>query len=225
MDIGSVDELLMTTRAVRRRLDLERPVEPELLLECLRLALQAPTGGNRQGWRFVVVTDPLKRRRLAEIYASVDAERADPSVPGRSMLEQQRDKAAAAGDEQTARVYGSAVYLRDVLDRVPVHLIPCIEGELGTTAAEVAGPLASIIPAVWSFMLAARSRGLGTVWTTLHLTRAAEVADLLGIPDGIIQVALIPVAHTLGSTFKPAARRPVEEVTFWDTWGAGLTGD
>lgn len=206
-DLAETDRLLSTTRSVRRRLDLDRPVDPAVVLDCIRLAVQAPTGSNEQGWRWMVVTDAAKRAELARLYQEVGAE----------YLEQ---AAASADDPQTRRVYESAFALTGILDRVPVHVIPCIEkrydGEGNAIAASTYG---SILPAAWSFLLALRSRGLGSVWTTLHLFKEREVAELLGIPDGIIQVALFPVAHTIGTDFKPATRPPVEDITFWDTWG------
>jgi nitroreductase len=207
MDTTVTDHLLATTRAVRKRLDLERPVEPEVILECLRLAVQAPTGSNSQGWHWIVVTDAAKRAQLKELYGAM----------ARPYLESQADEAA---DPQTRRVYQSAVYLLNILDQVPVHVIPCVEGR-NESADNFAGAsfYGSILPAVWSFMLALRSRGLGSAWTTLHLAKEAETAALLGIPDGITQVALIPVAYTTGGDFKPAARPPVEGITYWDTWG------
>src|SRR3954453_11090464 len=200
MDTTVTDHLLSTTRAVRKRLDLERPVEREVILECLRLAVQAPTGSNSQKWHWLVVTDPDKRARLKELYGSV----------GQSYLESQ---AESAEEPQTRRVYQSAVYLMNILDRVPVHVIPCIEGRIdGAENFGAASFYGSILPAVWSFMLALRSRGLGSAWTTLHLAKEAEAAELLGIPDGISQVALVPVAYTTGGDLKPAARPPVEGV-------------
>jgi nitroreductase len=208
MDTTVTDHLLSTTRAVRKRLDLERPVEREVLLECLRLAVQAPTAGNGQGWHWMVVTDAAKRTRLKELYDGT----------ARPYLESQ---AAGADDPQTRRVYQSAVHLLEILDRIPVHVIPCIEGRL--TSADnfgAASMYGSILPAVWSFMLALRSRGLGSAWTTLHLAHEAEAAELLGIPEGMSQVALIPVAYFTGDDFKPAVRPPVEGITYWDTWGA-----
>ena len=208
MDTTVTDHLLATTRAVRKRLDLERPVEPEVILECLRLAVQSPTGSNSQTWHWLVVTDPEKRAQLKELYGAVT----------RPYLESQ---AETAEDPQTRRVYQSAVYLMNVLDRVPVHVIPCVEGRLENPEPFAAASFyGSILPAVWSFMLAARSRGLGTVWTTLHLANEAAAAELLGIPDGMTQVALIPVAYYTGDDFKPAVRSPVEQITYWDSWGA-----
>ena len=207
MDISSVDELLSTTRAVRKRLDLSRPVEREVILECLRLAVQAPTASDNQDWRWVVVTDAGKRAAIAEIYNSVGAE----------YLAQ---KANTEKDPQARRVYESATALTSTLADVPVHVIPCIEKRMdGLPLVAAASAWASIIPAAWSFLLALRSRGLGSVWTTLHLSKEREVAEILGIPDGVTQVALFPVAYTVGTDFKPAQRPPVEEITSWNTWG------
>ena len=207
MEISSVDELLSTTRAVRKRLDLSRPVEREVILECLRLAVQAPTASNNQDWRWVVVTDADKRAAIAEIYNSVGAE----------YLAQ---KANTEKDPQARRVYASATALTSTLADVPVYVIPCIEKRMdGLPLVAAASAWASIIPAAWSFLLALRSRGLGSVWTTLHLSKEREVAEILGIPDGVTQVALFPVAYTIGTDFKPAQRPPVEEITSWNTWG------
>ena len=207
MDISSVDELLSTTRAVRKRLDLSRPVEREVILECLRLAVQAPTASNNQDWRWVVVTDADKRAAIAEIYNSVGAE----------YLAQ---KANTEKDPQARRVYESATALTSTLADVPVHVIPCIEKRVdGLPLVAAASAWASIIPAAWSFLLALRSRGLGSVWTTLHLAKEREVAELLGIPATVTQVALFPVAYTIGTDFKPAQRPPVEDITSWNTWG------
>jgi nitroreductase len=204
-DLSVTDRLLSTTRSVRKRLDLDRPVEPEVLLECLRLAVQAPTGSNRQGWRWMVVTDPGKKAELARLYRET----------GEGYL-----RAAAArddGDPQTHRVYDSAVYLAENLERVPVHVIPCLQGR--PQPGHEAGFFGSILPAAWSFMLALRSRGLGSAWTSLHLAKEAEAADVLGIPHDVTQAALLPVAYYTGEDFKPAARPPVEEITYWDSWG------
>lgn len=216
MDLKTVDELLTTTRAVRKRLDLDRPVEPELIEECLSLGIQAPTGGSNQGWRWLVVTDADKRKRLAELY--LDAWNMVYANAGEEAMATARPEIEA----QQRRVYRSADYLAQNLARVPVHVIPCILGALpeGTPSWMAASHLASIIPAIWSFQLALRSRGLGSAYTTLHLAHHAEAAELLGIPDTVTQVALIPVAYTKGTDFKPANRRPVTEITYWDAWKA-----
>lgn len=200
------DELLTTTRAVRKRLDLERPVPRELILECVEIAQQAPTGGNRQGWGFIVVTDEAKRAGLAELYRRV----------GAGYLRQLRDE---AGDPQTKRVYDSAVYLCDVMHEVPVHVVPVIQGRVdGQGTAGAAALYGSIIPAAWSFMLAARVRGLGSAWTTLHLVYEREASELLGLPDDYTQVALIPVGFYTGDTFRKAKRPPPDTITHWDGW-------
>jgi nitroreductase len=206
-DITVTDELLSTTRAVRKRLDLDRPVPREVILDCLRLASQAPTASNDQNWRWMVVTDPAKRAAIAEIYANA----------GSAYLAD----AAKQAQGQTQRVYQSAVYLTEILGRVPVHVIPCIERDFESASHPIAAAAyGSIMPAAWSFQLALRSRGLGSVWTTLHLFAEQQVADLLGIPDGIRQIALFPVAYTVGQSFKPADRPPIETITHWDSWGA-----
>ncbi|AQT83162.1 nitroreductase [Mycolicibacterium litorale] len=207
MDIPTVDELLSTTRAVRKRLDVTRPVERGVILECLQLATQAPTASNNQDWRWVVVTDADKRAAIAEIYNSV----------GEQYL---AHAASTAEDTQTRRVYQSAATLTAILADVPVHVIPCIEKRVeGVPLVAAASAWASIIPAAWSFLLALRSRGLGSVWTTLHLAKEREVAELLGIPQTVTQVALLPVAYTIGTDFKPAARPPVQTITSWNGWG------
>ena len=207
MDISTVDTLLSTTRAVRKRLDLTRPVERDVILECLQLAMQAPTASNRQDWRWVVVTDPGKRAAIAELYRSAGADYVAQA-------------AATESDPQTRRVYESAHALTATLADVPVHVIPCIERRFGDEPLGVAAAAwGSILPAAWSFQLALRSRGLGTVWTTLHLFKEREVAALLGIPDSVTQVALFPVAYTIGTDFKPATRPSAETITSWNSWG------
>jgi nitroreductase len=207
LDLTAIDHVLATTRSVRKRLDFDRPVGPEVIEECLRLAIQAPTGGNSQGWRWIVVTDADKRRALAEMYREI----ATPYL-----------KAGLGEGEvsaQQGRVIDSATYLAERLHEVPVHVIPCIYGELDALPNfAAAGSYGSIIPAMWSFQLALRSRGLGSVLTTLHLPLADRAAELLGIPAGVTQVGLIPVAYFTGDDFKPAVRRPLEEITYWNGW-------
>ncbi|MDT5225734.1 MAG: hypothetical protein QOG19_3141, partial [Mycobacterium sp.] len=177
MDIASVDELLSTTRAVRKRLDLTRPVGREVILECIRLAMQAPTASNAQDWRWVVITDPEKRAAIADVYRRIGAE----------YLAQ---AAASASDPQTQRVYRSAQGLTETLAQVPVHVIPCLLQPIDDSNRLVAASAwASIIPAGWSFLLALRSRGLGSVWTTMHLAKEREVGELLGIPPTVTQAA------------------------------------
>lgn len=207
----TADEVLTTTRSVRKRMDFARPVEREVLEECLRIAQQAPTGSNRQTWQFVVVTDATTRRALADIYRK-GWERYR-SVAGASY----NDPARVATQE---RVRDSAQYLADHFHEAPVHVIPCIMGRTDGQPANVqSGVFGSILPAAWSFMLAARARGLGTCWTTIHLMHEREAADVLGIPyEQVMQTALIPVAYTKGTDFKPAPRDPLASVVHWENW-------
>ena len=206
-DLVETDRLLSTTRAVRRRLDLARPVGRDVILECIRLAQQAPTASNTQTWRWVVVTDAGLRRDIAAVYKGI----AEVGLP--------RARAQYAQDAQTTRVYDSAEWLAQHLHEVPVHVVPCVSGyDPSAGSATAAALYGSIFPAVWSFQLALRSRGLGSALTTLHLYREAEVAKLLGIPDDVSQVALLPVAYTAGTEFRPARRPPPESIVHWDTW-------
>jgi nitroreductase len=214
MDLATCDRLLTTTRSVRKRLDLSRPVEPEVIERCIEIALQAPTGSNAQGWHFVVVTDAAKRREIGELYR-----KAFEAYAGNDQLRPHyaNDDLRAA---QMPRVLDSASYLAQQLHAVPVHVIPCVEGRV--ESAGVVGQASvygSILPAAWSFMLALRARGLGAAWTTLHLIYEKEVARLLEIPDTVTQAALLPVAHTRGGDFHPARRLPARELTSWNRWG------
>jgi nitroreductase len=211
IDVANADLLLSTTRSVRKRLDFDRPVEREVLLECLQLAVQAPTASNRQTWRWMVVTDPELKAKIADIYRE----------EGLGYLTSSLAAAEESGEASGRRVYESAVYLAENFERAPAFVIPCIAEDLGQEDGKgVIVALGSIVQAAWSFQLALRARGLGSTWTTLHLGQAQAVADLLGIPDGVTQVSLIPVAYTKGTSFKPAKRPPVTEITHWDHWGA-----
>ena len=215
-DLEQTDALLSTTRAVRKRLDFDREVPDDVLLECLQLAVQAPTGSNRQGWRWMVIRDPEKKAALADMYRRA----------GGDYL------AAAAADldggSQQGRVLDSANYLAQNLEKVPVFVIPLIIGRMEDAVAEApgganltnaaAGLFGSIVPAMWSFQLALRSRGLGSCYTTLHLGLEKEAAELLGIPDHMSQAGLIPVAYTKGTDFKPAKRGPVSDITYLDSY-------
>ncbi|MBL8776785.1 MAG: nitroreductase family protein [Acidimicrobiales bacterium] len=208
----SADELLTTTRSVRKRLDLERPVERELIVECIDIAQQAPTGSNSQGWQWMVVTDPEKKKALADLYAAGF----DPYI-------KYDGPAYGEGDPRTDRkdaVKGSATYLREHFHEVPAMVIPLQAGRAdGAEAFGAASYWGSILPAVWSFMLALRERGLGSAWTTLHLPKEREAAELLGIPyDAYTQAGLFPVAYTKGTDFKPASRIPAEQLIHWDEW-------
>jgi nitroreductase len=201
MDLSTVDHLLSTTRAVRKRLDLTRPVPDDVIVDCLRLAIQAPTGSNAQLWRWIVVTDPAQRAALADLYRH-------PEV-----VSPVRNEAEPEETPEQRKVRESAQYLTDHIEEVPVLVVPCTEEKGGA-----AGWPPSIYPAVWSFMLALRSRGLGSCMTTVHLYRRQEAADLLGVPPGVAQACLVPVAYYTGDDFRPARRRPVEEVIGWERW-------
>jgi nitroreductase len=209
-DTAQTDHLLTTTRAVRKRLDLTRPVERDVLLECLQLGIQAPTGGNRQPWRWLIVDDPAVRAGLADLYRRSFG----------PYIEMQRAAVEQAGAPGMDGIIDSSEYLAQHLQDVPVHVIPCLLERLPEkpSVADTASFYGSILPAVWSFMLALRSRGLGSAWTTLHLAFEREAGELLGIPDTVTQVALIPVAYYTGTDFKPAARKPAAEVTYWNGW-------
>ena len=211
-DLSVTDDLLSTTRAVRKRLDLERAVPASVINDCLDLSQQAPTGSNKQGWAWVVVTDADKRAALGDMYHR-----------GAIAYLNQAEKDAAQIDDagQTSRVIDSALYLADKMKDVPVLVIPCINvGHMADNPprAAWAGVMGSIMPAVWSFQLALRARGLGSVLTTLHLAHEKEASELLGIPDDFMQVALLPVAYTKGTDFKRAKRPPISESTHWEQW-------
>ncbi len=209
----SPDELLTTTRAVRKRLDLARPVPMDLIRECLEIAVQAPTGRNAQNWHWIVVTDPDKRRAIGDYYRRAFAAYAESRAFAGALHQDDSERA-----DVQRRVGDSASYLAEHIDEVPVHVIPCLDvpGEL--PAANQAGLWASLHPAVWNFALAARARGLGTSWTSLHLAFEREVAELLGLPATIRQGALIPTAYYTGDTFKPARRAPLDTVLHHDAW-------
>lgn len=204
-DLATVDRLLSTTRAVRKRLDLDRPVERGVILDCIRLSQQAPTAHNIQNWRWIVIDDPAIKEELAKDFGA-----ALPIIDRLS---------AEALTDQDRRFWSSVRFLTANLARVPILVIPCLEGfeeefKLGG-GATVYG---SIFPAIWSFQLALRSRGLGSCLTTQHLSQKANSDRLLGIPKGVEQIALIPVAYTKGLDFKPADRPPPETITFFNRW-------
>jgi len=202
------DELLTTTRAVRKRLDLERPVPRDVLEECVALALQAPSAGNTQTWSFVIVTDQAAKDAVAGWYRTSFAAYAAAGGPVEAMAPAAR------------RMAESAQHLADHMHEVPALVIPCVKGRLEHRALDgQAAGWGSIVQAGWSFCLAARSRGLGTCWTTLHLTYEREVADALGIPfEEVTQTCLLPVAYTKGTDFKPGPRTDAADVIHWDRW-------
>ena len=220
-DVSQTDALLSTTRAVRKRLDLDRDVPNEVVLECLQLAVQAPTGSNQQGWRWMVVRDQEQKRALAELYRRGGGDYLDQAAestePGSTMH----------------RVLDSASYLAQNLENVPVLVIPLIIGRLDASSLGgannlttlAAGLLGSIVPAMWSFQLALRSRGLGSCYTTMHLQFEDEAAELLGIPPHLTQAGLLPVAYTKGTDFKPAQRPPVSTITYLDRYKNPIIDD
>jgi nitroreductase len=209
------DELLTTTRAVRKRLDFDRPVEMSVVRECLEIALQAPSGSNAQGWQWVVVTDPKKRGEIADIYRKAWA--IYETAPFAANKLHADDPTLAPVQE---RIFDSAKYLAANMHRAPVLLIPCFLGRVeGGGAIGQASQYGSLLPAAWSFMLAARARGIGTAWTTLHLMFEQDAAKALGIPfDQVTQAALIPVAYTKGTEFKAGARKALEPVLHVNGW-------
>lgn len=207
------DELLTTTRTVRKRLDLTRPVPIDLVRECLEIALQAPSGSNRQGWQWLVITDQEVRSKIGTIYGELVDEYLASTQSAAKLFADDPERAPVQ-----QRVGGSVAWLGEHMKDVPVLLIPCIKAGKQLPAGNQAGLWGSLLPAAWSFALAARARGLGTAWTTLHLQREAEIAELLDIPSGFHQGALIPTAYFTGETFKPAPREPLENLLHIDRW-------
>jgi nitroreductase len=208
----SPDELLTTTRTVRKRLDLDKPVPLELIRECIEIALQAPSGSNRQTWHWLVITDADKRAQIGEYYRRAVAQYLESSGAAGRLYADDPDRAPVQ-----QRVGASVEYLGKRMGQVPVLVIPCLQAR-SLPAGNQAGLWGSILPSAWSYMLAARARALGTAWTTLHLAYEKEVSELLGLPEEIRQTVLIPTAYTIGTDFKPAARQPLDEVLHLDTW-------
>jgi nitroreductase len=211
-DLAAIDHLLTTTRTVRKRLDLTRPVDRKIIEEAIEVAVQAPTGSNAQGWYFLVVTDPEKKKAIADLYRK-----------GADMYTTRPRPEYGADDPRTkqrAQIAKSGAYLYKHLPEVPVIVFACIEGRFEKEPSFVqASMYGSILPAAWSFMLALRARGVGAAWTTLALIHEKEVAKVLAIPDNITLAVMMPVAYYKGTDFKPAKRLPAKEHTYWNTWG------
>ncbi|MCU1454714.1 MAG: nitroreductase [Acidimicrobiales bacterium] len=207
------EELLTTTRAVRKRLDLERPVERAVIEDCVRIAQQAPSGSNRQILHFVIIDDAATKTALAAMYArAFDPLHGTPPVDYPS---------GDSREERLPAVLDSALYLRQHMHEVPALVVPVAEGRIdaGDDLAWHAGRWGSVLPGVWSFMLAARLKGLGTALTTVHLAYEEEAADLLGLPYAeTTQLGLLPIAYTLGTSFKPASRIDTDRVVHWNAW-------
>ena len=204
MDLETIDHLLTTTRSVRKRLDLTRPVERGVIERCLEIAVQAPSGSDRQAWQFVMVTEPRLKQGLADLY--------------RRSFDQYRgvQQAQSGQDTPADRRLDSAIYLAEHMHDVPLLALFCYQGRVESADPMTQAALyGSILPAAWSFMLALRARGLGSAWTTLHLRYEREAAALLNLPDTLTQAALLPVAYFTGDDFRPARRTPVSEVTRW----------
>ena len=211
-DLASVDYILETTRSVRKRLDLTRPLDRATVERCLEIAIQAPTGSNRQGWKWLIVTDADKKAQIGDYYKRSwyqYAGVATRALPGNEPTDQMK------------RVISSARYLADHMHVVPMMIFPCVQGRApDASPAANAGLYGSIIPAAWSLMLALRARGIGAAWTTLHLSYEAECNEILGIPDDVTTAALLPAGYFSGETFKKADRVPASDLTYWESWGA-----
>ena len=208
----AVDHVLETTRSVRKRLDLKRPVDPKVIEEAIDIAVQAPTGSNAQGWHFIVVTDPETKKAIAELYRK-----------GADLYRTMPRKEYAPDDPrraQVARMAASGAYLTAHMHEVPAIVFAGIEGRVEKEPlAAQASTYGSILPAAWSFMLALRARGVGAAWTTLALIHEKEAAKLLGVPDNITLAVMLPVGYYTGEDFKPAKRLPARDRTYWNTWG------
>lgn len=206
-DLAEADRLLTTTKQVRQRLDLTRPVPNELLLECIELASHAPMGGNLERNRWMIIDDPELKAAIARRFADVGR----PYLAVNSELR---------GDDRSQRVIESATYLVDHLAEVPALVLSLRldRPPVAQSQGQVAAYYGSVLPGVWSFQLAARARGIGSAWTTFHLEHEAEIAELLGIPPTVTQVCLLAVGYFTGDTFTPAPRRPASEITFHNTW-------
>ena len=208
----SPDELLTTTRTVRKRLDLARSVPLDLIRECLGVALQAPSGSNRQSWHWMVITDENSRRVIGDYYRQSVASYLNSSGSAAALFADDPERNAVQ-----RRVGDSVAYLGEHMGDVPVLVIPCISAPR-LRAGSQAGLWGSLLPAAWSYMLAARARGLGTAWTTLHLRYEKEISEVLGMPPDIRHGALIPTAYYTGDTFQPAPRQPLEQVLHINSW-------
>ncbi|GAB3247777.1 nitroreductase family protein [Kineosporia babensis] len=204
------DELLSTTRAVRKRLDFDRPVPDDLVRDCVKLALQAPSGSNLVTMQFVVIRDQAKRQAVGQIYRELYANyKRSPNYPGNPTGDAERDRVQA-------KVAASADFLGEHLGEAPVLVLGC---NTGPNRAAASAGLSNILPGMWSFMLAARARGLGTAWTSMHVAREREVSEILGIPyETVAQAVLTPLAFTKGTDFRPAQRPEPDAVIHWDSW-------
>lgn len=208
-DFKDTDQLLMTTKQVRKRLDLTRPVPSEIVLECIDVAARAPIGGNMEINRWLVVDDPAIKLGLAELYRKFGTD---------YLMARRKQVDEGGGDSTSKRVVESSIYLLNHLHEVPLMIIPIRQGRPGNSIFDQATFWGSVTPGVWSLQLALRSRGIGSAWTTLHLNEENAAADLLGLPDSVTQIALLPTAYYTGDTFVPSKRRPAKELTYLNRW-------
>ena len=205
----TTDEVLTTTRAVRKRLDFKRQVPIELIKDCLNLSLQSPTASGQALTHYVLLGDKEKKEKLATLYRKAF-----------KIYQSQKKTVMTHHPNQQAadRMANSAQYLAANMHKVPWLLIPVMVGRY-KTSLECASVYGSILPSVWSFMLAARERSLGTCWTTLHIMFEKEAAELLGIPfQKFTQVALIPIAFSKGTTFREAPRKNLDDFMHLNDW-------
>jgi nitroreductase len=211
------DQLLTTTRAVRKRLDFSRPVEDSVIRECVEVAMQSPSGSNNMTMQFVVIRDEVKRKAIGEVYRQCyEIYRSLDGIYIGSI-----DKGDVAENAQQSRSASSADFLGERMGVAPALILACNAGSRveGAPAMMAASMMGNVLPAMWSFMLAARARGLGTAWTTVHLMMEQQVADIVGIPfDTVQQACLSPLAYTVGTDFKPAVRPAADSIIHWDTW-------
>ena len=211
------DQLLTTTRAVRKRLDFSRPVEDSVIRECVEIAMQSPSGSNNMTMQFVVVRDEAKRKAIGEVYRQ--CYEIYKSLDG--IYIGSIEKGSDVENAQQSRSASSADFLGEHMGDAPALVLACNVGSRVESAPAMmaASMMGNVLPAMWSFMLAARARGLGTAWTTVHLMMEQQVADIVGIPfESVQQACLSPLAYTLGTDFKPAARPDADSIIHWDTW-------
>lgn len=206
-DLEQTDHLLLTTKQIRKRMDMDRSVPRETLLECIDIASRAPMGSNAERNKWLIVEDPDLKAEIADLYRK----NAEPYFEFGRTIET---------DARGERVASSAQYLSDNMHKVPALVIPLrLDRVENASSGEQSGWYGSVLPGVWSFQLALRSRGIGSCWTTLHLGSESEVSELLGIPDTVTQVAMLPVGYYTGDTFSVTPRRPAADITFIDRWG------
>jgi nitroreductase len=197
----------VTTQRAMRRLKPD-PIPEAALRQIMDAAICAPSGGNRQGWSFLVVRDAALRARLGELYRECWGELIKlPYYAG---------AAKDPPDSPTGKMLASARHLGEHLGEAPVLILACIAMDASVAPSVTTG--SSVYPAVQNIMLAARALGIGSCLTTIHRYRDAQVKELLGIPPNIETAALIPLGYPLGKFGRPP-RRPLGEVAFADHWG------